>query len=117
MTVRRRFSPLVLVAVSLSLVVALPGDGHAQRGRVRARSGSPRVFLGPANANTATPGFAPFFQVAPGLNIQQAAFNTALMGRAYQQFPPYAMGFAPPYAMGYSPFGNPGVGAPGSSAA
>ncbi len=62
----------------------------------------------------ATPGIYPFMQVAPGLNLQQAAYNTALMGRAFSAFPPYAMGFAPPYAMGYAGFGNnPGVPTPG----
>src|SRR4051812_8269967 len=107
----RHFAPFFFLSITaLASAIIFPEEALAQRG-VRARSGTSRAFLGPANANTATPGFAPFFQVAPGLNIQQAAFNVSLMGRAYQNFPPYAMGFAPPYAMGYSPFGNPGVGA------
>lgn len=62
-------------------------------------------------------GLYPWMQVAPGLNLQQAAYNTALMGHAYSNFPPYAMGFAAPYALGYSPGSFPGVAYPGFSQA
>jgi hypothetical protein len=37
----------------------------------------------------------PFFQVAPGLTLQQYATNVATIGRAFQQVPPYALGFNP----------------------
>jgi hypothetical protein len=37
----------------------------------------------------------PFFQVAPGLTLQQYAFNLATVGRAFQQVPAYALGFNP----------------------
>src|SRR5262249_27032856 len=50
------------------------------------------------------PGVAPFFQVAPGLTLQQAAANTAVMGQAFSSFPPWALGVAPSYALGFSPF-------------
>ena len=57
----------------------------------------------------------PNFQIAPGLSLTQAAYNTAVIGRAMAQVPPYALGYNPyaaaavapiPYAMplgGYSP--------------
>jgi hypothetical protein len=37
----------------------------------------------------------PNFLLAPGLTLQQAAFNTAVLGRAYQNVPPYALGYNP----------------------
>jgi hypothetical protein len=46
-------------------------------------------------AQFGTFGINPYFQVRRGLTIQQAAFNTALMGRAVSNFPPYAFGGSP----------------------
>jgi len=40
-------------------------------------------------------GQSPFFQVRPGLSLQQAAFNVAVMGQALQNVPPYAFGVNP----------------------
>ena len=37
----------------------------------------------------------PNFQVAPGLTLNQAAYNTAVIGRAIAQVPPYAFGYNP----------------------
>src|SRR5262249_33495510 len=37
----------------------------------------------------------PYFQVRPGLTLQQAASNVAGMGQAMQNVPPYALGFNP----------------------
>jgi hypothetical protein len=37
----------------------------------------------------------PYFQVRPGLTLQQAAFNVAVMGQALQNVPPYALGYNP----------------------
>jgi len=51
--------------------------------------------------STSNPGFFPFYQVAPGLTLQQAALNVRTFGRAYSRFPPWAAGFAPNYALGY----------------
>jgi len=65
--------------------------------------------------STSNPGFFPFYQVAPGLTLQQAALNIATMGRAYSQFPPWAAGFAPNAALGYGPLFP--QGAPGSTQA
>ena len=47
----------------------------------------------------------PNWQIAPGLPINQFAFNTAVIGRALRQ--------VPPYAFGYNPYPNPII-APGS---
>jgi hypothetical protein len=44
-------------------------------------------------------GINPYYQVAPGLTINQAAYNTRVMGRAYS--------FVPPYALGYNPYPSP----------
>ena len=90
-----------LLALGMSAPEAL---GQAQRVQ---RAGVP--------ISGASPGFFPYYRVAPGLNLQQAAYNVSLMGRAYSQFPPYAMGYAQPYALGYSPYGNPGVAYPGAA--
>jgi hypothetical protein len=63
-------------------------------------------------------------QIAPGLSLQQAAFNTAVMGNAYAQVPPYALGYNPyvggpviaggyggsPYALSTTPSYNPSMG-------
>ncbi len=37
----------------------------------------------------------PNFQVAPGLSLRQSAFNTAVVGRAVSNIPPFALGFNP----------------------
>src|SRR5579884_904389 len=75
-----------------------------------------RVQSAGTRISPATQGLFPFMQVAPGLNLQQAAYNTMLMGRAYSNFPPYAFGFAPPYSFGYSPGSFGGLPTPGFSA-
>jgi len=64
-------------------------------------------------------------QIAPGLSLQQAAYNTAVLGSAYQNVPPYAMGYNPyaggpmlasplmssPYALSTAGGYNPALGA------
>lgn len=57
-------------------------------------------------------GVQPYFQVARGLNIQQLAYNTALMGRAYSAVPPYALGYNP--YLGGTPYVPPAI-SPGIS--
>lgn len=73
-------------------------------------AGLAAVFLGAPAAHAQrgvnVAGINPYYQVSPGLNLQQAAFNTSVMGRAYSFVPPYALGYAPSYALGY----GPGVG-------
>jgi hypothetical protein len=56
------------------------------------------------------------YMIAPGLSIQQYAFNVRTLGRAYSQVPPYALGYNPyvtsvyttpymsPYYSAYTPF-------------
>lgn len=59
-------------------------------------------------AQFGTFGINPYFQVRRGLTIQQAAYNTALMGRAVSNWPPYAFGgnpFVSPAISPVSPFG------------
>ncbi len=57
---------------------------------------------------TQAQGQSPFFQVRPGLTLQQHAFNIATMGRA--------LSFVPPYALGINPFPQVAIGGPGFSA-
>jgi hypothetical protein len=83
----------------------------------------------------------PNFQIAPGLTARQYAYNTAIIGQALAQVPPYAYGYNPysystitpgsflggynvgsysPYASAYSPYGvNPylstGYSSPGAT--
>jgi hypothetical protein len=50
----------------------------------------------------------PNFFVAPGLSLNQAAYNTAVIGRAISQVPPYAFGFNPYQQRAYTtPFNSP----------
>jgi len=52
----------------------------------------------------------PFFQIRPGLTLQQAAFNTAVIGQALQNVPPYVYGINPyprVVAGGGGGYGNP----------
>ena len=50
-------------------------------------------------------------QIAPGLSLQQAAYNAAVMGNAYAQVPPYALGYNP-YVGGPTLAITPGYGQP-----
>jgi hypothetical protein len=46
----------------------------------------------------------PNFQVAPNLSLTQAAYNTAVIGRAISQVPPWAYGYNPyPQSVNYGP--------------
>ncbi len=54
----------------------------------------------------------PNFQIAPGLSLPQAAFNTAVLGNALSAVPPYALGFnpyPPAVAGAYSGVGGGGL--------
>jgi hypothetical protein len=59
-------------------------------------------------------GINPYYQVAPGLTLNQAAYNTRVLGRAYSFVPPYALGYNPyPPAVGYGyPVGGYGYPVP-----
>jgi hypothetical protein len=74
------------------------------------RTGSPITIPSLANQS-----INPIFQIAPGLTLPQAAYNTAISGQAIRQVPPYALGYNPyPQAMtlgsGYSMAGAYGSG-------
>jgi len=58
----------------------------------------------------------PYYRVAPGLSLNQAAFNIRVMGRAYSNVPPWLYGYnpypnpivvAPPYVPPVYPYYNP----------
>src|SRR5262245_60838319 len=59
----------------------------------------------------------PNYYVAPGLTLNQYAYNVRTMGRAYSSVPPYLLGYNPypavvnygpvypaPYSTGYNPY-------------
>jgi len=76
----RRFAVVGVVALLVAGVMTT--TAHAQR-RV--------VPVGP-----------PAFRVYPSVQVQQYAANVALLGRAYSQVPPYALGYNP-YPQYYGP--------------
>jgi plastocyanin len=53
------------------------------------RSGTPISI-----PSLATQSINPIFQIAPGLTLPQAAFNTQVLGQALRSVPPYAFGFS-----------------------
>jgi hypothetical protein len=100
-------TPRPLVGVALVVAVVM-GACPAARAQLR---GSFRPQLNPFLAN-------PNFFVAPGLTLNQAAFNIRVLGSAYRSVPPYALGYNPyihsvnygtmsPYMMPYSSYGSP----------
>jgi hypothetical protein len=49
-------------------------------------------------------GINPNFRIAPNLTLSQYAFNTAVLGRAYAQVPPYVFGYNPyPQVQNFGP--------------
>ncbi|HJT76157.1 MAG TPA: hypothetical protein VJ739_03055 [Gemmataceae bacterium] len=94
----RRFA--LLSAAALLVVGTLTATSHAQA----------RVLW---NSNRL---INPNYQIYPGLSYRQYAYNMALLGRAYSQIPPYALGYNPygtyyvnPYASyGYNPYASYG---------
>jgi hypothetical protein len=111
LTLSKRLGPATLAGL---LALGLVGpDSTAQAQRVSA--------FGTVVGQGGNQGIRPYFQVAPGLTLQQAAYNIRTMGSAYSAFPPWAAGFASPYALGYNPGPftqtNPGIPQPGTAAA
>jgi hypothetical protein len=46
----------------------------------------------------------PYFRVAPGLSLNQYAYNVGTLGRAYSYVPPYVLGYNPyPVYVNYGP--------------
>src|SRR5438067_5540325 len=94
---------LALGAAAVLLVGALTSAAHA---------GPPyRTWYGPA--------YPPGFTLYPDVRVAQYANNLAVLGRAYSQVPPYALGYNPyvrnvyygapaypvtPYYSGYNPY-------------
>jgi len=49
-------------------------------------------------------------QIAPGVSLQQYAFNVAVLGKAYKQVPPYLLGYSPyPQSVNFGPQYNPQI--------
>lgn len=107
---------LLLAALVMGLAAT---QVHAQRGSVLPPGYPFRPPLRTGSGVNANP------QIAPGLSLQQAAFNTAVLGTAYQNVPPYALGYNPysggpslassfgssPYALSTAGGYNPAMGA------
>jgi hypothetical protein len=105
-----RFAVATLLGLGGLLVQAGPASAQF-RGRapvvMRPAPFTPRPAIRPATfvpassvnfqsrRNLFNASINPNFLIAPGLTIGQAAFNTAVLGRAYQNVPPYALGFNP----------------------
>jgi hypothetical protein len=68
---------------------------------------------GPAAAASINPNYL----LAPGLTLGQASFNTAVLGRAYQNVPPYALGYNPYVRSVGNPYSAFGGGVPAITAA
>src|SRR5262245_62007373 len=76
-------SSRVLAAVLAAAVVT----GSAHGFQAGFYNNIPRPFpVQPINPN---------FRIAPNMTLNQFAFNTAVLGRAFSQVPPYALGFNP----------------------
>src|SRR5262245_50813710 len=94
----RRVAVLGLAAVALTAVLgASPAQAQV------------RLMRNPYNYNLVNPNYF----VAPGLTLNQAAYNVRVLGSAYRSVPPYALGYNPyirsvnygpvyPYSMPYS---------------
>jgi hypothetical protein len=73
------------------------------------------VSVEPAHGQNFMPGVSPFYQIRPGLNISQYAYNLQRLGAAMQSFPPNAFanpfagapGYMNPYLGAYSMYTNP----------
>jgi hypothetical protein len=69
----------------------------------------------PAQAQTRIYGQIPYPinpnpMIAPGVSLQQFAYNTSVIGKAYRHIPPYLLGYNPyPVAVNYGPVYNPQV--------
>ncbi|MFL5243732.1 MAG: hypothetical protein ACJ8FY_16640 [Gemmataceae bacterium] len=89
--------------VSVALLGWVAGPASAQLPRVNPAYNA----FQPAVNSTAFGN--PNFRINPNLTLSQAAYNTAVVGQAISQIPPYAMGFNPyvspvTVGSGYDPF-------------
>ena len=80
---------LAVGAVAVLAVLAASGRAHAQR--------YPLVIPRLNSVN-------PNYYIAPGLSLNQYAYNLAVLGRAYSYWPPYLLGYNPyPQVVNYGP--------------
>jgi len=87
-------------AVALAGLAVLVPQALAQRpgGRV------PTTVGLQSSANLLGASINPNFYVRPGLTLNQAAFNTAVLGQAASNIPPYLLGYNPyPQSVNYGP--------------
>jgi hypothetical protein len=94
-------------------IVAVVAIGLATASPARAQSPMRRTVFLPSLASQS---INPNPVIAPGLTLQQSAYNTAVMGRALSTLPPYALGYNPyPAVVNYGPvyptYPNPYAGA------
>jgi hypothetical protein len=97
-TLTRRLGAAALVSVAAGLLVVPPVLAQPNRpvNQVPFIPGATRPF-----GNNRLLG-NPNWQIAPGLPLNQAAFNTAVLGRALRN--------VPPWAAGYNPYPSPNFG-------
>jgi hypothetical protein len=95
---------LLLAALVMGLAAA---QVHAQQGNRGVYRGLPPGYPSQRPLRNPTGVFANP-QIAPGLSLQQAAYNVAVMGNAYAQVPPYALGYNP-YVAGPVLATTPGI--------
>lgn len=85
------------LAVATLAVGAVTAFGQPAQAQFKLAPSPQRLF--PVNPNP---------QIAPGVSLQQYAYNTAVLGRAYSQVPPYLLGYNPyPRSVNYGPVYNP----------
>src|SRR5947209_6422305 len=81
----------------------------AMAGLVALAVATPAVHAqGVSGRGTPVAGFQPFYQLPSGINIQQLAYNTALMGRAYSFYPNAAFPQPTPNIYNVGPLGQGG---------
>jgi len=87
---------LAVSLVALTVVALSCGTASAQR--------YPMTVNQQSAANLYRSSVNPNYYIAPGMTLNQYAYNTATMGRAYSYVPPYAMGYNPyPRVVNYGP--------------
>ncbi len=108
----RRFAVVAVAAVLVAGVVAT--SSYAQ----------PRFNRGGVVVFTNSQAFVnPYYRVAPGLSLNQYAYNLRTIGRAYYNVPPWMYGYNPypppiiytpyyPYPYPYSPYSPYGMYGP-----
>jgi hypothetical protein len=90
-----RGAVLALAVVIIMAVMATPSQAQYYRGA---------GYRGPVVMTNYGSLPNPNWYVAPGLRINQAAYNIRVLGNAYSSVPPYALGYNPyPQVVNYGP--------------